>query len=67
MRLCSGKVIDREAAKITTFYKWLLQIRDGYFYDDVNNELIKLPSYLCITSSNDPIDSIVEEVYPSLL
>ncbi|PHU04675.1 hypothetical protein BC332_25497 [Capsicum chinense] len=67
MRLSSGKVTDRKAAKITTFDKWLLQIRDGSFYDDVNNELIKFPPDICITSSNDPIDSIVESVYPSLL
>ncbi|KAF3623080.1 hypothetical protein FXO38_30937 [Capsicum annuum] len=67
MRLCSGKVTDREAAEVTTFDKWLLQIGDGSFYDDVNNELIKLPPDICITSSNDPIDSIVEAVYPSLL
>ncbi|PHU13608.1 hypothetical protein BC332_14813 [Capsicum chinense] len=67
MRLCSGKVTDREAAEITTFDKWLLQIGDGSFYDDVNNELIKLPPDICITSSNDPIDSIVEAAYPSLL
>ncbi|XP_047261234.1 uncharacterized protein LOC124894698, partial [Capsicum annuum] len=67
MQLCSGKVTDHEAAEITTFDKWLLQIGDGSFYDDVNNELIKLPPDICITPSNDPIDSIVEEVYPSLL
>ncbi|KAM3376292.1 hypothetical protein P3S68_015007 [Capsicum galapagoense] len=67
MRLCTGKVTDREAAEITTFDKWLLQIGDGSFYDDVNNELIKLPPDICITSSNDPIDSIVEAAYPSLL
>ncbi|KAM3264710.1 hypothetical protein P3L10_001704 [Capsicum annuum] len=67
MRLCSGKVIDREAAEITTFDKWLLQIGDGSFNDDVNNELIKFPPDICITSSNDPIDSIIEAVYPSLL
>ncbi|KAF3614724.1 putative protein ZINC INDUCED FACILITATOR-LIKE 1-like [Capsicum annuum] len=60
MRLCSGKVIDREAAEITTFDKWLLQIGDGSFNDDVNNELIKFPPDICITSSNDPIDSIIE-------
>ncbi|XP_016574049.2 uncharacterized protein LOC107871646 [Capsicum annuum] len=67
MRLCSGKVTDCEAAEITTFNKWLLRIGDGSFYDDVNNELIKLPPDICITSSNDPIDSIIEVVYPSLL
>ncbi|KAF3635418.1 hypothetical protein FXO38_13222 [Capsicum annuum] len=63
----AGRVTDREVAEITTFDKWLLQIGEGSFYDDVNNELIKLPPDICITSSNDPIDSIVEAVYPSLL
>nr|XP_016467791.1 PREDICTED: uncharacterized protein LOC107790380 [Nicotiana tabacum] len=67
MRLYSGRVSDSEAAKISTFDKWLLQIGDGSFYDDINKELIKLPPYVCIKPSNDPIGSIVEAVYPSLL
>ncbi|XP_075088410.1 uncharacterized protein LOC107790380 [Nicotiana tabacum] len=67
MRLYSGIVSDSEAAKISTFDKWLLQIGDGSFYDDINKELIKLPPYVCIKPSNDPIGSIVEAVYPSLL
>ncbi|XP_019240131.1 PREDICTED: uncharacterized protein LOC109220120 [Nicotiana attenuata] len=67
MRLYSGRVSDSEAAKISTFDKWLLQIGDGSFYDDINKELIKLPPNVCIKPSNDPIGSIVEVVYPSLL
>ncbi|XP_009803962.2 uncharacterized protein [Nicotiana sylvestris] len=67
MRLYSGRVSDSEAAKISTFDKWLLQIGDGSFYDDINKELIKLPPDVCIKPSNDPIGSIVEAVYPSLL
>nr|XP_016456633.1 PREDICTED: uncharacterized protein LOC107780595 [Nicotiana tabacum] len=67
MRLYSGRVSDSEAAKISTFDKWLQQIGDGSFYDDINKELIKLPPNVCIKPSNDPIGSIVEAVYPSLL
>ena len=31
MRLCCGRVSDSEAAEVTTFDKWLLQIGDGSF------------------------------------
>uniref|UniRef100_A0A3Q7GU07 Uncharacterized protein n=1 Tax=Solanum lycopersicum TaxID=4081 RepID=A0A3Q7GU07_SOLLC len=67
MRLCCGKVSDSEAAEVTTFDKWLLQIGDGSFYSDVDNDLIKVPTDICIMPSNDPIGSIVDAVYPSLL
>ncbi|KAH0714993.1 hypothetical protein KY284_007898 [Solanum tuberosum] len=60
-------VSDSEAAEITTFDKWLLQIGDGSFDSDVDNDLIKVPTDICIMPSNDPIGSIVEAVYPSLL
>ncbi|XP_069149274.1 uncharacterized protein [Solanum lycopersicum] len=67
MRLCCGRVSDSEAAEVTTFDKWLLQIGDGSFYSDVDNDLIKVPTDICIMPSNDPIRSIVDAVYPSLL
>ncbi|KAH0735831.1 hypothetical protein KY285_011538 [Solanum tuberosum] len=67
MRLCCGRVSDSEAAEITTFDKWLLQIGDGSFYSDVDNDLIKVPTDICLMPSTDPIGSIVEAVYPSLL
>ena len=67
MRLCCGKVSDSEAAEVTTFDKWLLQIGDGSFYSDVDNELIKVPTDICIMPSNDTIGSIVDAVYPSVL
>ncbi|XP_055835092.1 uncharacterized protein LOC129903565 [Solanum dulcamara] len=67
MQLCSGRVTDSDAVEITTFDKWLLQIGDGSFYNEIDNELIKLPVDICITSSNDPVGSIVEAVYPSLI
>ncbi|XP_059311363.1 ATP-dependent DNA helicase PIF1-like [Lycium ferocissimum] len=67
MRLRNGRVTDSEAAEIANFDKWLLQIGDGSFYDDTDNELIKLPPDICIASSSDPIGSIVKAVYPSLL
>uniref|UniRef100_A0A3Q7I137 ATP-dependent DNA helicase n=1 Tax=Solanum lycopersicum TaxID=4081 RepID=A0A3Q7I137_SOLLC len=67
MRLCCGRVSDSEAAEVITFDKWLLQIGDGSFYSDVYNDLIKVPTDICIMPSNDPIGSIVDAVYPSLL
>ncbi|XP_069155639.1 uncharacterized protein [Solanum lycopersicum] len=67
MRHCCGRVSHSEAAEVTTLDKWLLQIGDGSFYSDVDNDLIKVPTDICIMPSNDPIGSIVDAVYPSLL
>ncbi|XP_059285059.1 uncharacterized protein LOC132038403 [Lycium ferocissimum] len=67
MRLCSGKVSRSDAIKIAEFDKWLLQVGDGSVYDDSKKELIKIPQDVRINTSNNPICSIVEAVYPSLL
>ncbi|XP_060190425.1 uncharacterized protein LOC132619585 [Lycium barbarum] len=67
MRLRSGKVSPSEALKIADFDKWLLQVGDGSVYDDSKKELIKIPQDVRINTSNNPICSIIEAVYPSLL
>ncbi|XP_062089334.1 uncharacterized protein LOC133795888 [Humulus lupulus] len=67
MRLYNGSVSSSEAAKITSFDKWLLQVGDGTLYDDIDRELIKIPSDICKKPSEDPMKSIVEAIYPSLL
>ncbi|XP_060972332.1 uncharacterized protein LOC133038257 [Cannabis sativa] len=67
MRLYNGSLSGSEAAKIATFDKWMFQIGDGSLYDDIDRELIKLPSDICKNSSQDPVKSIVEAIYPSLL
>ncbi|KAM6577153.1 hypothetical protein CsatB_028990 [Cannabis sativa] len=45
----------------------MLQIGDASLYDDIDRELIKLSSDICKNSSQDPVKSIVEAIYPSLL
>ncbi|XP_062100312.1 uncharacterized protein LOC133806203 [Humulus lupulus] len=67
MRLYNGSVSSSEAAKIASFDKWLLQIGDGSLYDDTDRELIKIPSDIWKNSSKDPMKSIVDAIYPSLL
>ncbi|XP_062114293.1 uncharacterized protein LOC133825352 [Humulus lupulus] len=67
MRLYNGSLTGFEAAKIASFDKWMLQIGDGSLYDDINRQLIKLPSDIAINSSQDPMKSIVKVIYPSLL
>ncbi|KAM6563641.1 hypothetical protein CsatB_023639 [Cannabis sativa] len=42
-------------------------IGDGSLYDDIDRELIKLPSDICKNLSQDPVKFIVEAIYPSLL
>ncbi|XP_060190349.1 uncharacterized protein LOC132619465 [Lycium barbarum] len=65
--LLNGKVSPSEAIKFADFDKWLLQVGDGSFYDDSKKELIKIPQDVRINTSNNPICSIIEAVYPSLL
>ncbi|XP_062089097.1 uncharacterized protein LOC133795659 [Humulus lupulus] len=67
MRFYNGSVSSSEAAKIASFDKWLLQVGDGTLYDDIDRELIKIPSDICKKPSEDPMKSIVEAIYPSLL
>ncbi|XP_062118381.1 uncharacterized protein LOC133831999 [Humulus lupulus] len=67
MRLYNGSVSSSKAAKIASFNKWLLQIGDGSSYDDTDRELIKIPSDIWKNPSEDPMKSIVEAIYPSLL
>ncbi|XP_062108685.1 uncharacterized protein LOC133819436 [Humulus lupulus] len=67
MRLYNGSLTGFEATKIAYFDKWMLQIRDGSLYDDIDRQLIKLPSNIAINPSQDPMKSIVKVLYPSLL
>ncbi|XP_062104396.1 uncharacterized protein LOC133815593 [Humulus lupulus] len=67
MRLYNGSLTGFEAAKIASFDKWMLQIGDGSLYDDIDKQLIKLPSDIAINPSQDPMKSIIKVIYPSLL
>ncbi|XP_062099807.1 uncharacterized protein LOC133805653 [Humulus lupulus] len=67
MRLYNGSLTGFEAAKIASFDKWMLQIGDGSLYDDIDRQLIKLPSDIAINPSQDPMKSIIKVIYPSLL
>ncbi|XP_024962366.1 uncharacterized protein LOC112524912 [Cynara cardunculus var. scolymus] len=40
---------------------------DGSYYDNFEDEMLKLPSDICLEQSEHPIQSILEAVYPSLL
>ncbi|KAG5616058.1 hypothetical protein H5410_015882 [Solanum commersonii] len=40
--------------------------RDGSFYSDVDNDLIKVPTDICIMPSTRSNPSIIEALYPSL-
>ncbi|XP_062093540.1 uncharacterized protein LOC133799547 [Humulus lupulus] len=67
IRLYNGSVSSSEAAKIASFDKWLLQVGDGTLYDDIDRQSIKIPSDIWKKPSEDPMKSIVEAIYPSLL
>lgn len=67
MRLYVGDISESEACKIDSFDKWLLQLRDGSLYDDIEGELIKLPSDIALNQWEDPMQCMIQAVYPSLL
>ncbi|XP_024995918.1 uncharacterized protein LOC112529076 [Cynara cardunculus var. scolymus] len=52
---------------IKAFDSWMLQIGNGIAYDDVTNELLKLPAGIFPKTIGNPIESVVEMIYPSLL
>lgn len=56
-----------EFNKIASFDKWMLQIGDGTLYDDADKELIRIPPDICMNTDGDPMEAIVEAIYPSLL
>ncbi|XP_052297322.1 uncharacterized protein LOC127902450 [Citrus sinensis] len=66
MRLYNGSMSGCEAAKIASFDKWLLQIGDGLLYDDIDRDLVKLPSDICKKPSENLMKSIVDNIYPSI-
>ncbi|KAK1395111.1 ATP-dependent DNA helicase [Heracleum sosnowskyi] len=67
MRLYNDNLSKSDADRIATFNKWLLQIGNGSDYDNADRELIKIPPDLCGNPCEDPMKSIVEAIYPSLL
>ncbi|KAK9208644.1 hypothetical protein WN944_001003 [Citrus x changshan-huyou] len=42
-------------------------IGDGSLYDDIDRDLVKLPSDICKKLSENPMKSIVNAIYPSIL
>ena len=67
MRLCRTNISESKAQNLSLFDTWLLQIDDGSFYDNLNKELIKLPSDFTLKFDENSMKSIVETVYPSLI
>ncbi|KAL6501376.1 hypothetical protein OROGR_026509 [Orobanche gracilis] len=67
MRLSVG--CDPSTIEETTrFAKWLLDIGEGHVGDSsLGDAVIDIPNDLLISQSNDPIGSLIDFVYPSLL
>ncbi|KAJ0806352.1 putative DNA helicase Pif1, P-loop containing nucleoside triphosphate hydrolase [Helianthus annuus] len=54
--------------EINNFAKWLLEIGEGNLGDGNDGEsTIEIPNDLLITDSTDPIQSLIDFVYPSVL
>ncbi|XP_074377793.1 uncharacterized protein LOC141719321 [Apium graveolens] len=67
MRLHREGIEEIEAEKIASFDRWLLQIGDGSLYENPAQELIRILPELCSPTTENPMEGIVGEVYPSLL
>lgn len=60
MRLINGSLGELQHDEVVAFDKWLLQIRNGSNYNDVDKELVKLPADVICKCSGDPIASITK-------
>ncbi|XP_021971962.1 uncharacterized protein LOC110867133 [Helianthus annuus] len=67
MRLTIG-ADSSDMDSIRDFAKWLLDIGEGKLGDDNDGEaIIEIPDDLLITDSSDPIQSLIDFVYPSIM
>ncbi|KAF5764692.1 putative DNA helicase [Helianthus annuus] len=67
MRLSVG-TSSSNIDEINNFAKWLLEIGEGNLGDGNDGEsTIEIPNDLLITDSTDPIQSLIDFVYPSVL
>ncbi|KAK9665931.1 hypothetical protein RND81_14G146800 [Saponaria officinalis] len=71
MRLTHG-INEENAAELAEFTKWVLDIGDGKIpttakLGEDEKTWISIPEDMLIENTDDPIASIVEEVYPQLL
>ncbi|XP_035842064.1 uncharacterized protein LOC110923839 [Helianthus annuus] len=67
MRLSVGASISN-IQEIHEFAKWLLEVGEGNVGDGNDGEAtIEIPNDLLITDSTDPIQSLIDFVYPSVL
>ncbi|CAH9121125.1 unnamed protein product [Cuscuta epithymum] len=67
MRLESGSQ-DCDVDSVKQFSEWTLKVGNGDFSDVINEEdVIDIPDDMLITNTGDPLASIVESTYPSLL
>ncbi|KAJ9547568.1 hypothetical protein OSB04_020111 [Centaurea solstitialis] len=60
-------VTNRYNKIIKAFDSWMLQIGSGSIYDDVTNELLQLPHDIFQETIGNPIEAIIEMIYPSLM
>ncbi|XP_021981880.1 ATP-dependent DNA helicase pif1-like [Helianthus annuus] len=59
---------SRQDIEIHEFAKWLLEVGEGNVGDGNDGEAtIEIPNDLLITDSTDPIQSLIDFVYPSVL
>ncbi|XP_035844150.1 ATP-dependent DNA helicase pif1-like [Helianthus annuus] len=67
MRLTIGAE-SSDMESIREFAKWLLDIGEGKLGDDNDGEaIIQIPDDLLITDNSDPIQSLINFVYPSIM
>ncbi|XP_022013684.1 uncharacterized protein LOC110913142 [Helianthus annuus] len=67
MRLSVGSS-SSNIEEINEFGKWLLEIGEGNVGDSNDGDAnIEIPAHLLITDENDPIQGLIDFVYPSVL
>ena len=66
MRLRQNNMSEMETSSIKDFSEWILKIGDGDFGEEDDDNKITIPNDLIIQSTENPMQDIIDSIYPDL-
>ncbi len=66
MRLRQNNMSEMETSSIKDFSEWILKIGDGEFGEEDDDNKITIPNDLIIQSTENPMQDIIDSIYPDL-
>jgi ATP-dependent DNA helicase PIF1 len=66
MRLRQNNMSEMETSSIKDFSEWILKIGDGKFGEEDDDNKITIPNDLIIQSTENPMQDIIDSIYPDL-